>query len=259
VAQKKSSPKFGELVLGWTVDKASLAPVYWTDSSAPLPGSQSDDQLIKIPANALGCHTAIIAQSGSGKSFFLGRLIEELMLASKARCVVLDPNADFRRVKDIVDAERWKNAGYDTKRRRGFLPHEESREEFEATWTPIVKRLRGGPKLEKGVGDRLKVEWSSLSHDFLADNLEPMLHSDLYHCHEFVKAVITLVKLKHSSEEDNNKIDNKKKLSLPLIKANREAKGKRPEVMTEVNRILRTLRAHTGDERRLLLHDMISS
>jgi CO dehydrogenase nickel-insertion accessory protein CooC1 len=43
----------------------------------------------------LKAHTMVLGQSGSGKSFFLARLLEELLLRTKARVVAIDPNGDF--------------------------------------------------------------------------------------------------------------------------------------------------------------------
>ncbi|MDW0169591.1 MAG: DUF87 domain-containing protein [Nitrososphaeraceae archaeon] len=50
-----------------------------------------------------------MAQSGSGKSFFLGRLIEEIKIKSKARCLNLDPNGDFTKINEIDEEvmKRW--------------------------------------------------------------------------------------------------------------------------------------------------------
>ena len=96
------------LTLGWRVD-SNLNPAYWLERDA-RPGGQQDSDLVRVAASALGCHTAIVAQSGSGKSFFVGRLIEELILATKARCVILDPNADFRRIGETVPEDRWLTA-----------------------------------------------------------------------------------------------------------------------------------------------------
>jgi hypothetical protein len=36
----------------------------------------------------------------------LGRLIEEITIKSKARCLNLDPNGDFRKINEI-DEEVW--------------------------------------------------------------------------------------------------------------------------------------------------------
>jgi hypothetical protein len=182
----------GFLTLGWKVD-LGLNPRYWLRAGVK-PGTQNHDDLVKIPARAMGCHTAIIAQSGSGKSYFLGRLIEELLLETKARCVIFDPNADFRRVSDIVDKARWEGAGYDHETHRGFLPHEATKDIFENRWTRVQKIIEGGPQFG---GPRVLLHWPSLSFEFLADDVVGMQRSDLYHCHEFVRAVAYLLELKH--------------------------------------------------------------
>src|SRR5437762_13078815 len=116
------------LTFGWRVTTA-LAPRYWLDPTAK-PGNQGEQDLIRVPASSMGCHTAIVAQSGSGKSFFLGRLIEELLLQTMAQCVIIDPNADFRRIADVVDEQNWTNARYDHAAARGFLSHDSTRAEF---------------------------------------------------------------------------------------------------------------------------------
>ncbi|MGB8574653.1 MAG: DUF87 domain-containing protein [Nitrososphaeraceae archaeon] len=48
--------------------------------------------MVRIPTKKIDKHTVVIAQSGSGKSFLLGRLIEEIKIKSKSRCLNLDPN-----------------------------------------------------------------------------------------------------------------------------------------------------------------------
>ena len=45
-------------------------------------------------------HTLVVGQSGSGKSFFVARLLEEILLRTRARVVVVDPNGDFRRLHE---------------------------------------------------------------------------------------------------------------------------------------------------------------
>jgi len=44
--------------------------------------------------------TGLFGQTGAGKSYALGVIVEELILQTKARVVVLDPNGDFVRFKD---------------------------------------------------------------------------------------------------------------------------------------------------------------
>lgn len=183
------------LILGWQVTHA-LDPRYWLTDDA-RPGSQHESDLIKIPAGTMASHSAIIAQSGSGKSFFLGRLIEEIMLRTKARCIILDPNADFRNIAEIEDAALWKEARYDMHKRRGKLPHEASREEFEAKWSRLPIRIRMGKSIYRRKGYKsLELWWPSLSVEFLGEELDPMLRGDLYHCHAFVQALGIFLEIK---------------------------------------------------------------
>jgi hypothetical protein len=92
------------LDLGWLVDE-HLHPKYWVESKNQNP-DYSD--MVRIPTKKMDKHTVIIAQSGSGKSYFLGRLIEEIMIKSKSRCLILDPNGDFRKISEIDD-DLWNN------------------------------------------------------------------------------------------------------------------------------------------------------
>jgi DNA helicase HerA-like ATPase len=62
--------------------------------------------MVRIPTKKIDKHTVVIAQSGSGKSFFLGRLIEEIKIKSKARCLNLDRNGDFRKINEIDEEVR---------------------------------------------------------------------------------------------------------------------------------------------------------
>jgi hypothetical protein len=187
----------GMLTLGWQLNNR-LEPIYWLNKKAKA-GGHSEEHLVRVPADMLAYHTAIVAQSGSGKSFFLGRLIEEIMLSTKARCVVLDPNADFRRVSEVVDTVRWKKAAYE--KGRGHLPHEETAQKFIDEWKKIDVRVRVGPALGEGNYTRFKLPWMSLSVEIFSDDVDPTLRIELYHCHEFVRAVASLL-LRKSAEID---------------------------------------------------------
>ena len=63
-------------------------------------GTQTNDpnKRIEIDFDGLLHHTLVVGQSGSGKSFLVARLIEEILVRSKARVLVIDPNGDFRRI-----------------------------------------------------------------------------------------------------------------------------------------------------------------
>src|SRR5580698_7262792 len=127
------------LVIGWKVDE-NKAPRYWLQEGAQA-GEQTEADLVQVPSASMAHHTAIIAQSGSGKSFFLGRLIEEVLLRTRAKCIIFDPNADFSRISDVADESLWTNAGYDVRKGRGKLPHENSRSDFEKEWRKVSVRV----------------------------------------------------------------------------------------------------------------------
>ena len=188
------------LVLGWRVNR-SLDPAYWLKRSAK-PGAQSEGDLVRVPARATGNHTAIIAQSGSGKSFFLGRLVEELLLQTKSRCVILDPNADFKRVHEVEGPALWDAAEYDAHSRQGKLPHEASRAAFETPWSRVPIRISTGAEDHGGPYESLQLSWPSLSIDFLAEDLDPMLRSELYHCHAFVQTIAALAARRKGKGKD---------------------------------------------------------
>ncbi len=190
-----------EPVLGWKVT-AGLEPQYWLSASA-RPGLQANTDLIIVKAEAMGTHTIVVGQSGSGKSFFLGRLIEELALQSKANFLILDPNADFSSVHQVQEETLWTNAAYDPRNRSGKLPHETSRSVFSKRWKRIriqiltanENRLFSPDDQDTYPYKALRLWWPSLSSDVIAEE-EPRLQSQLYHCHAFVQAVGHLLLLK---------------------------------------------------------------
>ena len=64
-----------------------------------LIGTQTaTEAAIRIDLDSLLHHTLVVGQSGSGKSFFVARLLEEILLRTRARMLIVDPNGDFRRL-----------------------------------------------------------------------------------------------------------------------------------------------------------------
>ena len=69
-----------------------------------------------LDAGGFDRHTFLCGQSGSGKTYALGTMLEQLLLETTLRIVVLDPNSDFVRlhqVRDGVDedaASRYRGA-----------------------------------------------------------------------------------------------------------------------------------------------------
>jgi len=147
--------------------------------------------MVRIPTKKMDKHTVIIAQSGSGKSFFLGRLVEEIMIKSKARCLILDPNGDFRKIYKI-DEELWRPnqplvKKYDIKTGKGKLTLE-TKDKFAEKWGPviddfIIKTNRVPKELN---AEELKVWWPSISLEFLIQSDNPR-STEMFHCHNWAK------------------------------------------------------------------------
>jgi DNA helicase HerA-like ATPase len=56
-----------------------------------------------LDAGGFGRHTFLCGQSGSGKTYSLGVVLEQLLLETDLRIVVLDPNSDFARLGQLRD------------------------------------------------------------------------------------------------------------------------------------------------------------
>ena len=181
-----------DLTLGWQVNKA-LDAEYWLETAATA-GMHSPEHVVKIPAPTIAHHTIIVAQSGAGKSFLLGRYVEEILLKTKSRMLIFDPNSDFRRISETVVPDNWLQAKYDLKKRTGFLPDEQSREAFVARWDAISKHVysqRIDPN--NPLFKTLQFNWLRLSMDVLAEDITPELQIELRHCHGLVHAIADLV------------------------------------------------------------------
>jgi hypothetical protein len=108
-----------------------------------------------IDAKRLGCHTAVLAQSGSGKSFMVGRLIEEILLKTKARVVVLDPNSDFVRLGEPAP-KPWTITSW----KPLFFPGETA-ELFESGWKVVQTVVLSNRNLPNA--RPLRINWGGLS------------------------------------------------------------------------------------------------
>jgi len=70
----------------------------------------------ELDAGGFDRHTFLCGQSGSGKSYALGVILERLLIETDLRIVILDPNSDFVRLTDVRDgadadaADRYREA-----------------------------------------------------------------------------------------------------------------------------------------------------
>jgi ABC-type proline/glycine betaine transport system ATPase subunit len=74
-------------------------------------GVKSDLSPFNIDLNALTRGLVVIGQSGCGKSFLLGRLIEEIyqQTTDKTQILIFDPNSDFYYGAQLKDDEIFQN------------------------------------------------------------------------------------------------------------------------------------------------------
>ena len=77
-----AEPEPLNLHLGWLYEEPKIL-----DKSQPL----------HIDFENLEKHSVILAQSGGGKSSLVGRIVEEILIKTSGRVVVIDTNADFRK------------------------------------------------------------------------------------------------------------------------------------------------------------------
>ena len=104
-----------------------------------------------LDAGGFDRHTFFCGQSGSGKSYALGTVLEQLLLETSLRIVVLDPNSDFVSIGSLregVDgdvANRYRSAVEDVVVRRGGSADSERLHvrftDFEAEEQAAVLRL----------------------------------------------------------------------------------------------------------------------
>jgi hypothetical protein len=124
--------------------------------------AKSRKSAVTVMSLGAATHIAIVGQSGSGKSFFLGRFIEELILNTQARVVILDPNSDFVRAGEVNEA-LWTSKNAREVALRRLLPPGDDLKSFVEGWKGARKVIfanRGLPN-----ESRLLVKISSLSLD----------------------------------------------------------------------------------------------
>ena len=93
------------------IERAERAAVAaWLERVRPPRASLDVGDLVLQPAvrfsldaGGFDRHTFFCGQSGSGKTYALGTVLEQLLLRTSLRVVVLDPNSDFVRLQDVRD------------------------------------------------------------------------------------------------------------------------------------------------------------
>ncbi len=100
----------------------SAAVAAWFESTRPRHpvlrighATLAPDVAVELDAGGFGRHTFLCGQSGSGKSYAMGLLLEQLLLHTDLPILVLDPNSDATRLQELragADAEleeQWRS------------------------------------------------------------------------------------------------------------------------------------------------------
>jgi hypothetical protein len=96
-----------------------LASVTRKKSTLPIGQALYLDGRATVQLNAAGFnrHTVLCGQSGSGKTFSLGIVLEQLLLETDLRIVIIDPNSDFvqlGQLRSLEEANRLRSAPLST-------------------------------------------------------------------------------------------------------------------------------------------------
>ena len=99
-------------------DPAEVAE--WLATSRPARAMLSIGELLLAPgvpatldAGGFDRHTFLCGQSGSGKTYSLGLVLERLLVETDLRVIILDPNSDFARLGEVrAEADAQLAAGY---------------------------------------------------------------------------------------------------------------------------------------------------
>jgi uncharacterized protein len=83
----------------------------WLESIRPNRSALTIGELLLAPgvaatldAGGFNRHTFMCGQSGSGKTYSLGLLLEQLLIGTSLRMIILDPNSDYIRLSEIRDS-----------------------------------------------------------------------------------------------------------------------------------------------------------
>ena len=114
----------------------------------------------ELDAAGFGRHTFLCGQSGSGKTYSLGILLERLLMETSLRVVVLDPNSDYVRLAQVREGA---DAG--------------ARERFAHVAESIA--VRSGAASERG-GVRVRFRELSPGHQAALLRLDPLAEREEY-------------------------------------------------------------------------------
>lgn len=161
-------------------------PEHFNNPDAKI-GEHRESDCFSLNAEHLLNHGVIVAQSGAGKSFLLGRIIEEIVSETNIRCVVIDPNSDYRKI-GIVDSDAWEpGALYSETNTKGRL-HTETIETFRKKWLSVGTMLFTNSELEipkecaNVKKSKVRIALRDISPPFLSSGYELTIAQEVQMC-----------------------------------------------------------------------------
>ncbi len=98
-------------------------------------GEEAQKRAVRAVSSLVANHTLIVGQSRSGKTNAARIVIEQILMWTDARLIILDPNADFKELQHAAE------------------------EGFAKTWEPIAKKIEVAARDSTAWG----IKWSELS------------------------------------------------------------------------------------------------
>ena len=122
---------------------------------------------VRLNASGFNRHTFLCGQSGSGKTFALGIILEQLLLETDLRIVVIDPNSDFISLNQLRTLD-------EVNQLRSTPLSKEAYTQVSRRYEKVVNGLRvfRPPTLADRPGNNLCVRFSDLSRDEQSGVLE---------------------------------------------------------------------------------------
>lgn len=138
-----------------------------------------------LRARGLNRHTFLCGQSGSGKTFALGVILEQLLLHTDLRIVVLDPNSDYVRLNDPYNIADQVNAT------RSSPLSEDVFQQLLARYRQVTSQVRvfrpGAVRAESD--EQLEIYFSDLTPDEQAVLLDMDPLRDMQHYNVFTQII----------------------------------------------------------------------
>lgn len=184
----------------------------------------SGNTRVTLGAAGLDRHTFLCGQSGSGKTFALGVILEQLLLKTDLRIVVLDPNSDFVRLNELCTLSEF------NKKTSQQLADAEYNALAE-TYNARIKKLRIFRSAEvEGNHQRLGIKFSDLDRYEQAAilKLDPLIDRDEFNAFWKVVEYVGLRRDTDSNTRSNNPlsiISSIPSLTIPKGYSSRPSQG----------------------------------